>query len=207
MINLDANPRNADWMKRDLPFRTPAELRAFLRRNRMSPAKFLTLPIAQRNQKQVAALLSRKAEMHLSKAGGPGSGLVPHKTMVFPKHGKPYSTTRWIKPQDSDSPIHIVPAASYLGDLHEVFQAWQTFISQMGQEVTHRLLVPIVALQQILFLGHGGVLAIQDNRVIGVATVQEGQDLIAASPLDDLQGRGALIKATLLEGLQAYEMV
>ncbi len=135
------------------------------------------------------------------------AGLVPYQQTIFPKTGRPYVATRWRKPQDEASPIHVVPAAMYQGNLMEVFEAWRTFLSTIG-EMNDDLLVPIVALQEILYKGHAGILAIQDNRIIGVASVQTGKDLVSASPIDRMRSKKRhLIEGTLRQGLRAYEMV
>ncbi len=140
----------------------------------------------------------------INKAGH--AGLTPYKVWVYPKSGsKPYMTTRWRSaPEQGDSPIHVVPAASYMGNLFEVMQAWQGFLSRLD-ETTHDLMAPIIALQEILMQGRAGVLAVQDNRVIGVATLQKGNDLVVASPLNQLRGDEKDVIKTLKEGLKAYE--
>ena len=133
-------------------------------------------------------------------------GLIPYSIMVYPKEGKPYQTTRWRKPSEQGGTIHIIPAASYMGNLHEVYQAWKSFVSHID-EVTDSLLQPIVALQEIIMQGRAGLLAVEGNRVIGVAALQKGKDFLSASPADQLQGRQKEIIETLEEGLAVYEMV
>ncbi len=136
------------------------------------------------------------------------AGLTPYRVMIYPKTGvKPYMSTRWKHvPENGISPIHVIPAASYMGNLFEVYQAWQNFVGRLD-ETTHDLLRPIVALQEILVQGRAGILAVQDNRVVGVATLQPGADLVTASPLDQLRGQEAAIIRTLNAGLKAYELV
>ena len=144
--------------------------------------------------------------IELEKAGG----LVPYRTRVYPKSGgPPYMTTRWRKPGSmvDSSPIHVVPAAAYQGNLMEIYQSWGGFISQQDK-VTDELMQPMVALQEILYKGRMGLLAIQDNRVIGVAAIHEGKNLLAASPLDQMRGGSNTnsIIDTLTQGLNAYEV-
>lgn len=142
----------------------------------------------------------------INKAGR--GNLVPYKTRVFPKSGgTPYTTTRWRKPDavTGGSHLHVVPAAAYQGNLSDIYSFWQTFLGQQD-EVTDEMMRPLVAMQEILFKGHAGLLVIQDNRVLGLATIQQGNDMMAASPLDQLRGNEKHIIDTLKEGLSAYEM-
>ncbi len=139
---------------------------------------------------------------------GGHAGLVPYRIRVYPKSGTAYTTTRWRKDNHviGGSPVHVVPAAAYQGNLSDIYHFWQTFLSNQG-DVTDEMMRPLIAMQEILFKGHTGLLLIQDNRVIGIATVQQGADLMAASPLDQLRGNEKHIIAALKEGLQVYEMI
>lgn len=163
-----------------------------------------TLPdLPSMAERQIEDVLE-EVERHVSKST---AGLIPYKVMIYPKTGaKPYMSTRWKHVPEGVSPIHVIPAASYMGNLFEVFQAWQNFVSRLDDR-TDDLLRPIVALQEVLLQGRAGVLAVQDNRIIGIAALQQGEDLVTASPLDQLRGQEKAIIHTLNSGLKAYELV
>jgi hypothetical protein len=145
-----------------------------------------------------------QGDFELNKAGG----LVPYRVRVYPKTGgAPYMTTRWRKPGalSAESPIHVVPAAAYQGSLIDVYHAWQGFLGTQ-EKLTDALMQPLVAMQEILFKGRLGLLAIQDNRVLGVAVIQQGSNLLTASPIDQLRGNTNAVIDTLTQGLNAYEV-
>jgi DNA topoisomerase-1 len=137
------------------------------------------------------------------------SVLVPHRVLISPPGRTPYFTTKYKKIggeiHSSRKHIHIVSARTYKGDLKEIYIRWIKFVGGYeGQDKDH-LLIPVVALQEIIYSGHKGLLAIMGPRVVGIVSFKDVENrmeisILSPSPIDIAQNRIASIQALLRQG-------
>jgi|SRR3989344_8417236 len=105
--------------------------------------------------------------------------------------------------------IHIVPLEIYTGDLDVIYTCWCRYVSSQLILDEH-LLFPLIIFQNMLFRNMDGILAVCENRIIGVACfiVDSKKNLIShgvsASPADILHSNYIDIEDLLEMGLSEY---
>ena len=103
------------------------------------------------------------------------STLIPYRVMVNRPNKAPYFSTRWkrvyIAEPTKQLHFHIVPIKDFKGDLNILYSAWKQYIGSLSEE-RQELLLPLLALQEILYKDYDGILAVVDNRVIGIASIK-----------------------------------
>lgn len=139
------------------------------------------------------------------------SVLEPKRVLVSPPGKTPHFRTVYRK-VDSDTAlstrhIHIIQAKSFRGDLNWVFVEWNRFVGSYHGEQKHHIMMPLLALQEILYKdNHKGLLAVIDKRVVGVASfvVTDNQlevSMLTPAPQEILDNKIASIQAMLRQGI------
>ena len=146
----------------------------------------------------------------VSRAGVKNYRLVPYTVMVHRVGKAPYFSRRWKKVATQQrGEFHIIPVNNYKGDLNVLYDAWQGYINSFETE-DHSLLVPLVALQEFIYKKHDGILMSQDNRIVGIVSmdVSENDDakisILSASPLEIKNGQEDYIEGALRAGAKQY---
>ena len=138
--------------------------------------------------------------------------LVPINVVVHRKNKAPYFSTRWKKVsvvEKTGSSIIIIPTENYGGDLGLIYDAWKRYISSFDEQKEY-IFLPLIALQEILFLGYEGIIAAKENRVIGIVSLEVDENdeaklsVISASPYDIEQGDEDEIEEALQAGIKEY---
>ena len=138
--------------------------------------------------------------------------LVPYRTMVNRPGKTPYFATRWKKvtvPQRTGTAYSVVPIDEYTGDIKNIYSSWKGYVGDR-EEGRHDLFLPIIALQEILYKGYDGLLAIFNNRIVGVVSIHINQadearlSILSASPFDIIQGTENRIEDMLRRGVEIY---
>ena len=140
--------------------------------------------------------------------------LVPYRVMVRSSKGRaPYFSTRWkkvsIDGKSEQSDISVIPIENYNGDLDVLLDAWKHYINTVDGD-KYSLLVPISALQEIIFKHNDGILLSQENRVIGLVSMEVDENdegnvsILSASPYDIQNGNEKYIEDALRSGIKQY---
>lgn len=135
---------------------------------------------------------------------------IPHKIWIFPKSGsKPFMTTKWknIPVDNYTKDMKFVDAKEYTGDLKTVYRYWIKFIQ--GYRGQHRKILPVIALQEVLFKGNNGLLAVTHNRVVGIATYtpEKQISIISSSPFEIDTPIETFIVSALKQELKRQEIL
>ena len=158
-------------------------------------------------------MVIEKQRMQQKFSGTRNYGLIPYRIMVHPKSGRaPYFSTRWHKASAVGMPgrfVNIIPIDNYQGDLSIVYDAWSKYISSLEHN-DHSLLLPIIALQEILFKDFKGILAVRENRIVGLVSIELNENneasisILSASPYDIEHGNEDKIEDAMRAGVQQY---
>ena len=140
--------------------------------------------------------------------------LVPYRVMVRGAKGRaPYFSTRWKKVSINDksdqSDFNVIPIENYNGDLDVLLDAWKHYINTVDGD-KYSLMLPISALQEIIYKHFEGILLAQENRVIGIVSLEvdendEGRiSILSASPYDIQNGNEKYVEDALRSGIKQY---
>ena len=138
--------------------------------------------------------------------------LMPFTVMIHRKGKAPYFSTRWKKveaPSATGSNVHIIPVENYKGDMNVLYNAWKGYINSFNAD-DYELLMPLIALQEIIYKGLRGILVAQENRIIGVCSVKVEEtgeariSTLSASPYDIKNGHENKIEDSLKAGIKKY---
>ena len=140
--------------------------------------------------------------------------LIPQRTMVRRVGKMPYFATRWKRVEAKESGgFIIIPVDDYEGDIDALYETWRNHIqSTSDNEGDDKMLIPLIALQEIIYKEHDGILMQRDKRIVGVVSldVDENEEvnisLLSASPLDIQEGEDIEeeIEDALLAGIRQY---
>lgn len=112
-------------------------------------------------------------------------------------------------PQRTGTAYSVVPIDEYTGDIKNIYSSWKGYVGDR-EEGRHDLFLPIIALQEILYKGYDGLLAIFNNRIVGVVSIHINQadearlSILSASPFDIIQGTENRIEDMLRRGVEIY---
>ena len=147
------------------------------------------------------------------KAGGERNyGLVPTTVMVNTPGKSPYFAIRWKSVQEVEQDkgeFYIIPVDSYDGDLHVIFDAWKAYVNSFETEQDN-LLIPLVALQEIIFNEYDGIFMARDNRIVGIVSLRVDENyeveisLLSAAPPEIKDNQEEYIEEALHAGVQQY---
>ena len=140
--------------------------------------------------------------------------LVPYRVMVRGTKGRaPYFSTRWkkvsIDGKSDQSDFNVIPIENYNGDLDVLLDAWKHYINTVDGD-KYSLMLPISALQDIIYKHFEGILLAQENRVIGIVSLEvdendEGRiSILSASPYDIQNGNEKYVEDALRSGVKQY---
>ena len=140
--------------------------------------------------------------------------LVPYRVMVRGTKGRaPYFSTRWkkvsIDGKSDQSDFNVIPIENYNGDLDVLLDAWKHYINTVDGD-KYSLMLPISALQDIIYKHFEGILLSQENRVIGIVSLEvdendEGRiSILSASPYDIQNGNEKYVEDALRSGIKQY---
>ena len=142
--------------------------------------------------------------------------LVPYSVMVNRMGKAPYFSTRWKKVTSNagvSMDFHIIPVENYKGDFATLYDIWKKYVSSfsdVGEREIDGLLVPLIALQEIIYKQFDGILLTQENRVIGLVSLNINEkdeanvSILSASPYDINNGNEEYIETALHEGVDQY---
>ena len=144
--------------------------------------------------------------------GGRNFKLVPQRTMVRRVGKMPYFATRWKKVpvDDRDRGFIIIPMDDYEGDMEVLFETWKNYIESKDNSGDEKFIVPLVALQEMIYKEFDGILMQRDKRIVGVASLDIDENdeasisILSAAPLEIEEGIEEEVEDALISGIRQY---
>ena len=95
---------------------------------------------------------------------------IPERVLVHPKNGMPYFSIRHKKifTRVGDIGIRLVSAKRWKIHPTDVLASWAEYTANQSEEMRNHLLLPIAALQEIIYKGYDGLFAVRGKRIEGV---------------------------------------
>lgn len=138
---------------------------------------------------------------------------IPERILVRPKSGgTPYFSTRHKKVfsgRTATKSLRVIPSSRFKGDAHSTLDSWIAFIANTHDSQKYHLMVPIIAMQEILFKNNKGFFAVLGNSIHGILSFSENNgrmdvSTISPSPQDLVAGRIHSIQNILIDYAKKY---